>query len=192
MGNKVSSDVDILANNQYETSNLVNMEGLGEFMSGKDLVTNENFLILITRYSISNKDMAESEIVSLERLKSIKNASTLLQYQIKKDQMLCFDNYSITMIFNDYPVTLEKLIKNDKPPEEQDIWIIIGDLLDYIFDINSFGIYNGDLQPKYIQFNKSKIVKVLSPLLYTSYQNAYKYRLANESYKSTFSPELLA
>jgi len=39
--------------------------------------------------------------------------------------------------------------------------------------------------------NESNIVKVVSPLLYTDYENAYKYRLANESYKSTYSPELL-
>lgn len=27
--------------------------------------------------------------------------------------------------------------------------------------------------------------------MYTEYRNAYNYRLANESYKSTYSPELL-
>lgn len=27
--------------------------------------------------------------------------------------------------------------------------------------------------------------------MYTDYRNAYNYRLANESYKSTYSPELL-
>lgn len=38
---------------------------------------------------------------------------------------------------------------------------------------------------------ENNIVKIQSPLLYTEYRNGYNYRLANESYKSTYSPELL-
>lgn len=34
-------------------------------------------------------------------------------------------------------------------------------------------------------------MKIQAPILYTEYRNAYNYRLANETYKSTFSPELL-
>ena len=37
----------------------------------------------------------------------------------------------------------------------------------------------------------NQTVKVINPLQFTDYDNAYKYRLANEKYRSTFSPELL-
>lgn len=93
--------------------------------------------------------------------------------------MLCFDNHTLKLVFNHYPVSLETLSNRKEPTNEKDVWTIISDLLEYLEDLLSFGLHNGDLQPKYIQFNQNKIVKVVSPLLYTDYLNAYKYRLAN-------------
>lgn len=41
MGNKNSSETDIISSNKYETSNSITFDGLGEFLDGRDLETNE-------------------------------------------------------------------------------------------------------------------------------------------------------
>ncbi len=66
MGNKQSSSENLISNNNYKTSNHCNLEGLGEFMVGTDLETQETYLILITSYQISNKELVESELTSLD------------------------------------------------------------------------------------------------------------------------------
>ena len=167
------------------------MDSLGEFNLCKDFETNKTYLLVTTNYSIINSEIIETEISSLTRLNEIKNCSELIKYSLEKEKNLCFDNYSLKLLFADYPLTLEKIALGPNDSTENDIWIIISDLIDYLSDLELYGVFNGDIQPKYVQVSDSKIVKVICPLLYTVYQNAYKYRLANEGYKSAFSPELL-
>lgn len=45
---------------------------------------------------------------------------------------------------------------------------MIGDLLNYLTDLNNLGLNNGDLQPEFIYFVNNS-VKVLNPLLFTEY-----------------------
>lgn len=76
--------------------------------------------------------------------------------------------------------------------QEKRIWFLIGDLLDYLNDLSNLGKNHGDLQPEYVMFTPDHQTKVFNPLLFTEFSNAYKYRLANENYKSAYAPELLA
>lgn len=71
------------------------------------------------------------------------------------------------------------------------MWPIIEEVLAYLYDLHHLGYYHGDLQPMWIKFTNNRVVKVQNPLIYTSYKNSYNYRLSNDNYKSTFSPELL-
>lgn len=75
--------------------------------------------------------------------------------------------------------------------DEKEIWPILDDLLSYLYDLSHLGFSHGDLQPWYIKFTKNLAVKIQNPLLYTTYWNAYNYRLANDTYRSPFSPETL-
>lgn len=191
MGNKNTNSQNLPNYSNYTSIQKFNMDSLGEFDLCKDFETNLTYLLITTNYSIINSEMVESEIFSLKRLNEIKNVSELIQYSIEKEKNLCFDNYSLKLLFKEYSLTIEKIALGPSDPKENDIWIIIGDIIEYLSDMKLYEVYNGDIQPKYIQISDAKIVKIISPLLYTVYQNAYKYRLANESYKSCFSPELL-
>lgn len=108
--------------------------------------------------------------------------------------MLCFDNFTLNLGFEYYPESFDTCIKRKGPKatiNEAEIWLIINDLVNFLLELNNFGLNHGDLQPKHIMFNKNNVVKVICPLIYTTYTNAYKLRMANDDYKSTFSPELL-
>lgn len=94
------------------------------------------------------------------------------------------------LVFEIYPKNMEALMK--EKIDEKEIWMVIGDLLSYLTDLKNLGLNNGDLQPEYIYKTNNNSIKVLNPLLFTEYQSAYKYRLANDNYKSTFAPELLS
>ena len=59
--------------------------------------------------------------------------------------MLCFDNYSLKLVFNDYNQTFEKMSKPNIQVSEQEVWGYIGDLLNYMAELESIGLYNGDL-----------------------------------------------
>lgn len=193
MGNDLNSTKNSNSKNFHNhiISQTMNLEGLGQISTCKDPVTSKSYFILETNYSIPNEEMAKSDLTQQMQLNEIKNLSPIIKSDIVKDQLLCFDNYSMKILFNDYEKSFDQRIKSDFVIKESDAWIIIGDLFQYLCDLESMGLSNGDLQPKYLQFDDNEIVKVLSPLLYTSYQNAYKYRLANDRYFSAYSPELL-
>jgi hypothetical protein len=169
----------------------MNLEGLGVISELKDPLSNKSYFLLETNYTIINEDMAKYELQQQTQLNDIKHLSPVIKSDVVKDQMLCFDNYSMKILFNDYEKSFDQRIRSNFVLKESDAWIVIGDLYNYLHDLNTLGISNGDIQPKYIQFDENEIVKVVSPLLYTTYQNAYKYRLANDMYYSAYSPELL-
>lgn len=194
MGNELTSNTNSGTNtdfHNYIVLKKTNLEGLGLISICKDPVTNKSYFLLETNYSIPNEEMAKSDLQQQMQLNDIKNLSPVIKSDIVKDQLLCFDNYSMKILFNDYEKSFEQRITNNYVIQEDDAWVVIGDLFQYLCDLESLGITNGDLQPKYIQFDDNEIVQVLSPLIYTSYQNAYKYRLANDAYLSAYSPELL-
>ena len=179
---------------QYSNCVLVRQEevqALGKYQVFHDTATSKYYLVFESSYSIMNPELAESEIVQLRKLDGIRNACCLLEHSISKSQALCFDNFSISLSFEYYKDGLFAPSATKTLYDEQEIWLIIADLCNYLQELSSFGLSNGDLQPKFILFNQNKVAKVVSPLLYTTYQNAYRLRLANDDYRSTFSPELL-
>ena len=193
MGNPNSKNADFNQYDNYEVVTKNVYEGLGEFTICKDNNTGMHFLFFESTYSITNTELARTEIQQLEKLNEIKHACRLVNYDISKSKLLCLENFSLNLIFEYYLLNLENLAdqnKNDKIPEPE-VWLIISDLLSYLGDLYNMGLVHGDLQPTNILLNNNRVVKVLSPLIYTTFQTAYDYRMANESYKSTFSPELL-
>lgn len=100
-------------------------------------------MIVITNYSIPNKDLAESELRSLQRINDIPTSAELKHFQIVKDKILCFDNYNMELVFEIYQNNIEVLMKDKL--DEKEIWMIIGDLLSYLTDLKNLGLNNGDL-----------------------------------------------
>ena len=50
---------------------------------------------------------------------------------------------------------------------EKTIWIIIGDLLEFLNDFEFYGLSHGDIKPEYLFMDNNETVKVFAPLLYT-------------------------
>ena len=168
---------------------------LGRFDHYEDLQNNLHFLAFESTYAISNPEIAEAEISQLRKLNQLKHGCQLKSTSVGKSQLLCFENYSIKLLFEYYEdnlLTISKIKNPNQLNKETECWRIVTDLVNYLNELMNFGLSHGDLQPKYILFNRNKSVKVISPLIFTSYQNAYKLRLADDDYRSTFSPELLS
>lgn len=193
MGNNQNKDIP---SDQFANYLLVRSEeilGLGKLSVYEDKNMSKFYLNFESTYAITNPELAESEISQLRKLDGIKNGCNMLTSTVGKSQLLCFENYSVNLTFEYYVDNLMSIART-KPPggkiSENEVWSLITDLVTYLIDLNSFGLSHGDLQPKNILFTKSKIVKVLCPLIYSTYQNAYKLRLANDDFKSTMSPEM--
>ena len=108
MGNQNSSDDNIIDTTKYSILDEAHLESLGILYTGLDLTSKKQYLILKTSYSIANHEITDSHISSLRNnLNSIKNSAQLISYSIKKDQMMCFDNYSIKLILEKFPKSLE-------------------------------------------------------------------------------------
>lgn len=102
-------------------------------------------MIMTTNYSIPNKDLAESELKSLVRLNEMQNCSKLLHFQVVKDKVLCFDNYNLELVFEIQDENISSLLKKQTKIDEKEIWIMVGDLLQYLNELNSYNLNNGDL-----------------------------------------------
>ena len=182
---------------QYADFSLVSfeqVEGLGKYEIYEDRVSGKHYLVFESSYAISNPEMAESAVTQLKKIEAIRNSCKLVTQTVGKSKILCFDNYSINLCFEYYSSSLASMANlrlQGTQISEPEIWAVAEDLVQYLGDLQKFDICHGDLQPKHILFNKNKIVKVLCPLLYTVYENAYKLKLANEAYKSAFAPEEL-
>ena len=180
----VMENVDVISKYTYE--------GLGTFKIGKEGSTGAVFLLFESNYHITNKGLVESDLQQLRKINQIKHSCSLYRYTVAESNNLCFENLVMNLIFEHYSTSLEQLIKNSNSVvSEKKIWLIIQDILAYLIELYDMGYENGDLQPKNILFNNNEVVKIACPLLYTSYHTAYEFRLANESYKSTFAPEHL-
>lgn len=183
--------------NQFENFLLRKSEeipALGKFEVYEDKSSGNFYLAFESSYAITNQELAESEISQLRKLDGLKDSCHLVTSTVGKNQMLCFENYSINLSFEYYNESLLSLARTKGPGSvypENEIWKMITDLVGYLVELNGFGLSHGDLQPRNILLTKNKQVKVMCPLIYTTYQNAYKLRLANDDYKSTFSPEML-
>lgn len=195
MGNLTASDSKA---NPYTDFQLVSSEAipaLGTFEVYQDHRNPKYYLVFESSYAIPNPELAESSVQSLKKVESIRNACKLVTQTVGKSKVLCFDNYSMNLCWEYYPSSMAVAIKNRVPGtkiSEPEVWGIIEDLVQYLVDLNNLDLHHLDLQPKNILFNKNKIVKVLCPLLYSTYESAYKLRLANEGYRAAFSPEELS
>lgn len=102
-------------------------------------------MMLITNYSIPNKDLAESDLRSLSKINEISTSAQLDHFDIVKDKILCFDNYNMELLFEIFPSNVETM--RSQKLEEAEIWLIIGDLLSYLNDMQQLNLNHGDLQP---------------------------------------------
>ena len=194
MGNNPGKEVDHDDYKNFLLRKTEEVEGLGRFDHYEDIQYNLHYLVFESSFAISNPEIAEAEISQLRKLDTLKNACQLRSATVGKNQLLCFENYSIKLSFEYFEDNLMTIAKKKNPStsvNENEVWQIMSDLINYLTEFSHLGLSHGDLQPKNILFNKNRVVKVLCPLVFTSYQNAYKLRLANDNYRSTFSPELL-
>lgn len=60
---------------------------------------------------------------------------------------------------------------------ENTVWLIIDDLIDYLLDLQIYGLSHGDIRPEFIYLTELKSVLVLSPLLYTVFKNGYQAKI---------------
>jgi hypothetical protein len=51
--------------------------------------------------------------------------------------------------------------------------MILDDLFDYLSDLELYGLNHGDIRPEFIYITELKSVKILAPLLYTSFKTGY-------------------
>lgn len=168
---------------------------LGKFDIYWDPQTQQHYLAYQSSYAITNVELAESEIGQLRKLESITSLCFLLKSVAGNSQMLCFENYSIFLKFEYHIDSISSYVKSKSqlmPLPESHLWQVASDLADFLIQLSRFGVSHGDLQPRNVLFTKAKQTRILMPLIYTTYQNAYRLRLANDAYKSTFSPEALS
>ena len=172
-----------------------NVDALGKFEVYEDKANSKSYLVFQSSYSISNVELTESSITQLKKIESIQNCCKLVSHTISKSNVLCFDNFSINLCFEHYSVSfaseIDKRVQGTQV-NETEVWGFVEDLVVYLSDLKHYAIAHGDLQPKNILLNKNRVVKLLAPLLYTTFENAYKLKLANNAYKSTYSPEELS
>ena len=177
-------NVDVISKYAYE--------GLGTFKIGRESNSGMVFLLFESNYHITNKGLIEADLQQLKKINQIKHSCSLYRFNITESNNLCFENLSLNLIFEHYNTSMEELIeKSNTFTAEKKVWLIIKDILTYLIELYNMGYEHGDLQPKNILFNNNEVVKIACPLLYTTYQRAYEFRIANETYKSTFSPEHL-
>ena len=195
MGIPLSKDGD---NSQYMEMTLLtseNIEALGKQEVYEDKVNGKFYLVFQSSYSISNVELTESSITQLKKIESIQNCCKLVSHSITKSNVLCFDNFSINLCFEYYSSNFATEIEkraHGTPVNETEVWGFIEDLVVCLSDLKHYSISHGDLQPKNILLNKNRVVKIMAPLLYTTFESAYKLKLANNAYKSTYSPEELS
>ena len=155
----------------------------------------KHYVFLQTEYAIQNQEIAENEIIKLKDINSFENSVKLINYKFSKQKLFCMENIKINFFFKIEKINFLKLSKIWKNKQnlitENKIWIIIGDILNFLTDLNNLGFSHGDIKPKNIYINQNKVVKIFSPLLYTFIENGYKLMILNESYKTIISPELM-
>jgi hypothetical protein len=88
-------------------------------------------------------------------------------------------------------VDLQKEVHVLKDLTENTLWLIIDDLIDFLLDLQIYGLTHGDLRPEFIYLTDLKSVLVFSPLLYTAFKNGYQAQLSSEQYQSILAPEIL-
>ena len=141
MGNNLTSETPT---NQFQHLMLRKSEeivSLGKFDTYEDKTSGNFYLAFESSYGITNQELAESEISQLRKLDSLKNSCRLLRGSVGKSQMLCFENYSISLSFEFYPNNLLSLSKTKGPDRqfaEHEIWQLITDLVYYMVGLNSF------------------------------------------------------
>ena len=162
----------------------------------RDNNTGQKYFLLLGSFT-GDAQRAEINLESLQKLNNVVNICKLLEKQVEKDQMLCFEKFKISLLFEYQGNSMQEIIKKNRDSQnklsEKNIWNTIKDLLEYLEDLRNHGVVNGDLQPCYIIIDEGFDFRafVLSPLMYLDYQNAYNKRMNSNNYLSTFSPELL-
>lgn len=119
------------------------MDGLGDFIKCKEIHTYQSLLVVKTNYALPFPQKALQQVSSLKNINEISHAAKLLKFETQKNQMLCYDNHQLFLVFEDFETSLDQL----QPLDENDLWQIIDDILSYLYDLSHLGHTHGDLQP---------------------------------------------
>lgn len=67
----------------------------------------------------------------------------------------------------------QKQVSVLKDLTESALWLIIDDLIDYLLDLQIYGMSHGDIRPEYIYLTEMKSAMIFAPLIYTQFKNGY-------------------
>lgn len=167
------------------------VDALGTIIVYRDPNNEEFKTTLQTSYAIGNKALAENDLEQMRRINTTKNSCKFVYYEVIKNKKLCLESFSLYLVFETYPLTLSSCISQQKNFTENDLWKMTENMLVYLAELKGLGLCDGDLQPKNIFYVPGCSLKFLNLLMFTTYQNAYKMKLAYRPYNSTFAPELM-
>ena len=167
MGNEQQKEVMEMKDYLPITTN--NVPSLGTLTLFKNSVNGDMKLNLATTYSIPNKTLAESEVQQMMKVNNNPHICKLVKYSVTKNQMLCLESYSLNLIFEAFPSTLQALIAGKYQFSDEEFWLIAEQILTYLSHLKAIGLHDGDLQPKNVFYAKNSPVKVLNFLLFTTY-----------------------
>ena len=106
-----------------------------------------------TKYQIPNSELALIETKSLLKLNELRSAFTLIDFDCKLSKQLCYSNNELSLLFKSHSVNLYSKaaqVFEDIEFSEKTVWVIFEDLLDYLGDLELYGLSSGDFQPQYI------------------------------------------
>lgn len=179
----------------YEYLNKKTYKEFCDFKFYREPYSKNHYVFLQTEYMIENQERAENEIIKLKEINNFENSVNLINYKFNKDKLFCIENLKINFFFQIENTNFSSLSeiwqKKRELISENKIWILIGDILNFLTDLKNLGFSHGDLKPQNIYITKDKVVKIFSPLIYTFIENGYKLMILNESYKTPISPELM-
>lgn len=167
------------------------VEALGTVTLYRNAASGELRLALLTSYAIGNRALAESELEQTRRVNALKQVCKLVRYEVVRSQVLCLESFALHLVFEAHALSLSDCIAQQKHFAEAELWAMAECALVYLAELKALGLSDGDLQPKNVFCVAGAPLKFLNLLLFTTYQSAYRMKLAYRPYNSTFAPELL-
>jgi serine/threonine protein kinase len=179
----------------YEYLNSRKLKDFCEMKLFREPYSKRHYILLTTEYMIQNKELTESEISKLKELNNLENSTRLINHKFLKESLFCIENIKINFFFEVEKINFiqlaEKWNRKKELVSENKIWILLGDVVNYLTDLKNLGFSHGDIKPDNLYLSSNKVVKVFSPLLFTKIENGYKLMMLNENYKTPLSPELM-
>ncbi len=71
----------------------------------------------------------------MNSMNSVKNAAPLENFTSEMDEVMCFKNMTFKLYFQYFPKNLDVSSGTGSLPLEADVWPMIGDLINYLNDL---------------------------------------------------------